>query len=184
MLQKPWTLLITFEDMISSSEGHMKTGSKLPSTPVQQLVDGEVQQIDLAARSIGKNMVLVMVPGAFTPTCSDQHVPEFLREAQAFRDAGVDEIIILATSDFFVVKAWSSQFDRPAIVQFMADGSQRFAHDAGQVLDLTALGLGLRSQRSAAVLRDGMVAWMATEPDATAVTITSAQAVLSQLQQQ
>jgi glutaredoxin/glutathione-dependent peroxiredoxin len=129
-------------------------------------------------------MVLVTVPGAFTPTCSDQHVPEFLREAQTFRDAGVDEISILATSDFFVVKTWSDRLDPPAIVQFMADGSQKFAHDAGQVLDLTAVGLGLRSQRCAAVIRDGTVAWMATEPDATMVTITSSQAVLSQLQRQ
>jgi peroxiredoxin len=176
--------LITFEDIHSFSEKHMQTGSKLPSTSVQQLVDGEVRQIDLAARSFGKTMVLVTVPGAFTPTCSDQHVPEFLREAQAFRDAGVDEIIILAPNDFFVVKAWSDRLDPPAIVQFVADGSQRFAHDAGQVLDLTALGLGLRSQRTAAVIRDSTVVWMATEPDASAVSVTSSQAVLSQLQRQ
>lgn len=160
----------------------MKTGSRLPSTQVQQLVGGEVRQIDLAARSTGKTMVLVAVPGAFTPTCSDDHVPGFLREAQAFRDAGVDEIIILAPNDFFVVKAWSKQLNPPDTVQFMADGSQKFARDAGQILDLTDAGLGLRAQRSAAVVRDRTVVWMAVEPDATAVTITSSQAVLSQLQ--
>jgi len=160
----------------------MKTGSELPSTPVQQLVNGEVREIDLAARSAGRTMVLVSVPGAFTPTCSDQHVPGFIREAQAFRDAGADEIVILATSDFFVVKAWSDQLMPPETVQFMADGSQKFARAAGQILDLTDVGLGLRSQRSAAVIRDGKVAWSAIEPDATAVTITSSEAVLSQLQ--
>lgn len=160
----------------------MKTGSELPSTPVQQLVNGEVREIDLAARSAGRTMVLVSVPGAFTPTCSDQHVPGFIREAQAFRDAGADEIVILAASDFFVVKAWSDQLKPPETVQFMADGSQKFARAAGQILDLTDLGLGLRSQRSAAVIRDGKVAWSAIEPDATAVTITSSEVVLSQLQ--
>ncbi|MCV2873024.1 peroxiredoxin [Defluviimonas sp. WL0050] len=173
--------LISFDDITALSEDEMKTGSRVPSTPVQQLADGEVRQIDLAARSAGKTMVLVAVPGAFTPTCTDDHVPGYLRDAEAFRDAGVDEIIILATSDFFVVRAWADQFDPPETVQFMADGSQKFARDAGQVLDLMDLGLGLRTQRYAAVIRDERVDWMAIEPDATAVTITASGEVLSHL---
>lgn len=173
--------LISFDDIIGFSEDKMKTGSRVPSTPVQQLVGGEVRQIDLAARSAGKTIVLVAVPGAFTPTCSDDHVPGYLRDAQAFRDAGVDETIILATSDFFVVKAWADQLNPPETVQFMADGSQMFTRDAGQVLDLTDLGLGLRTQRYAAVIRDGAVDWIATEPDATAVTVTASREVLSQI---
>ncbi len=159
----------------------MDVGSKLPSTPVQQLADGGIRQIDLAAFSAGKTIVLVAVPGAFTPTCSDDHVPEYLNNAQAFRDAGVDGIVILATSDFFVVKAWADGLSPPANVHFMADGSQTFAKDAGQLLDLTALGLGMRSQRYAAVVRDAQVVSIAIEPDATAVTVSGAVAVLASL---
>ncbi|MGB3317249.1 MAG: peroxiredoxin [Albidovulum sp.] len=175
--------LISFDDINAFSEDKMKTGSKVPSTPVQQLASGEVRQIDLAAHSAGKTIVLVGVPGAFTPTCTDDHVPGYLRDAQAFRDAGVDEIIILATSDFFVVKAWADQLNSPETVKFMADGSQMFTRDARQVLDLTDLGLGLRTQRYAAVIRDGVVDWIATEPDATAVTVTASREVLSHFAQ-
>lgn len=179
MLRRRWMPLISFDDITAFSEEEMKTGSSVPPTPVQQLAGGEIRQIDLAARSAGKTMVLVAVPGAFTPTCTDDHVPGYLRDAEAFRDAGVDEIIILATSDFFVVRAWADQLSPPDTVQFMADGSQTFTRDAGQVLDLTGLGLGLRTQRYAAVIRDGRVDWMATEPDATAVTLTASGEVLA-----
>ena len=69
----------------------MKTGFRIPSTPVQQLVDGEIRQVDLASFSAGKTIVLVAVPGAFTPTCSDDHVPGYIEGVKAFRDAGKDE---------------------------------------------------------------------------------------------
>lgn len=159
----------------------MKIGSRIPSTPVQQLADGEIRQIDLAEFSAGKTILLVAVPGAFTPTCSDDHVPGYLNGVQKLRDAGVDDVVVLATSDFFVVKAWADQLNPPQHLHFMADGSQAFAKDAGQLLDLTALGLGMRSQRYAALIRDGEVASFAIEPDATAVTVTGAEAVLSGL---
>lgn len=159
----------------------MNVGSQLPTTPVQQLADGEIRQINLAEFCEGKTILLVAVPGAFTPTCSDDHVPGYLNTAQAFRDKGVDEIVILATSDFFVVKAWADSLSPPATVQFMADGSQTFAKDAGQLLDLTELGLGMRTQRYAAVVRNGSVVSFAIEADATAVTVSGAEAVLETL---
>ncbi len=159
----------------------MDVGSRLPSTPVQQLADGDIRQINLAEFSADKTIVLVAVPGAFTPTCSDDHVPEYFNNAPKFRDAGVDDIVILATNDFFVVKAWADSLSRPANVHFVADGSQRFAKDAGQLLDLTELGLGMRTQRYAAVVRNGEVVRFAVEPDATAVTVSGADAVLASL---
>nr|WP_235789803.1 peroxiredoxin [Ruegeria pomeroyi] len=159
----------------------MKTATRLPSIPVQQLSGGEVGQIDLAARSAGKTVVLVGVPGAFTPTCSDDHVPGYLRDAQALGAAGVDEIIILATSDFFVVKAWADRMQPPDAVQFVADGGLGFTRAMGQILDLTELGLGLRTQRYAAVIRDGDVVWMAVEPDAGGVTVSGSANVLAAL---
>lgn len=159
----------------------METGSRIPSTPVQQLVDGEIRQVDLASFSAGKTIVLVAVPGAFTPTCSDDHVPGYIEGVKAFRDAGVDEIVVLATSDFFVVKAWADQLNLPQHLHFMADGSQSFTKEADQLLDLTELGLGFRTQRYAAVIRDGLVISCAIEPDATAVTVSGAEAVLASL---
>lgn len=95
----------------------MEIGSSLPSTPVQQLVDGEVPQINLAKFSTGKTILLVSLPGAFTPTCSDDHVPGYFSRIDAFRDKGVDEVVILATSDFFVVKAWADQLQPSGLNQ-------------------------------------------------------------------
>ncbi|GLO72848.1 peroxiredoxin [Phaeobacter inhibens] len=159
----------------------MKVGSKIPSTPVQQLVDGEIKQINLADFSQDRAILLVAMPGAFTPTCADDHVPGYLRNADAFLAKGVDEIVVLATSDFFVVKTWADGLNPPEHVHFMADGSQVFAKAADQLLDLTDLGLGMRTQRYAAVVRNGSLVSLAVEPDATAVTVSGADAVLSGL---
>lgn len=159
----------------------MEVGSKIPSTPVQQFCGGEIKQIDLAEFSQGKTILLVAMPGAFTPTCADDHVPGYLRKAGEFLGKGVNEIVILATSDFFVVKAWSDGLSHPENVHFMADGSQAFAKAAGQLLDLTELGLGMRTQRYAAIVRDGYVQSLVIEPDATAVTVSGADAVLRNL---
>jgi glutaredoxin/glutathione-dependent peroxiredoxin len=159
----------------------MKVGSKIPSTPVQQFDGNEIEQIDLAAFSQGKAILLVAMPGAFTPTCANDHVPGYLRNVDAFLAKGIDEIVILAASDFFVVKAWADGLNPPKHVHFMADGSQVFAKEAGQLLDLTELGLGMRTQRYAAVVRDGNVVSFAVEPDATVVTVSAAEAVLGEL---
>lgn len=159
----------------------MEVGSRIPDIPVQQLVDGEVRQINLAEFSAGRTVVLVAVPGAFTPTCSDDHVPGYFSRLEDFRNAGVDEVVVVATSDFFVVKAWSDQLDPPQHMHFMADGSQTFAGAVDQLLDLSGFGLGMRTQRYAAIIRDGSVVSFAIEPDAAAVTVTGAEAVLASL---
>jgi peroxiredoxin len=159
----------------------MKVGSRIPSTPVQQLIDGEIKQINLADFSQDRTILVVAMPGAFTPTCADDHVPGYLRNADRFFAKGLDEIVVLATSDFFVVKAWADGLNPPEHVHFMADGSQLFAKAADQLLDLTELGLGMRTQRYAAVVRSGKVMNFAVEPDATAVTVSGADAVLDAL---
>lgn len=156
----------------------MEIGSLIPNTPVQKIVDGEVMQINLAEFSANKKILIVALPGAFTPPCSDDHVPGYLSSIDAFREQGVDEVVILATNDFFVVKAWADQFRSVEHLHFMADGSHKFAADVGQLLDLTDMGLGMRSQRYAALVSDGQVEKIAVEPDATVVSVSSAAAML------
>lgn len=159
----------------------METGSMIPSTPVQQFVDGEIVQIDLSERSAGRTIVLVALVGAFTPPCSDDHVPGYIQNLARLKAEGVDEVIILVPNDFFVAKAWADQMDPDGVLTFVADGSLGFTQDADQILDLTELGLGMRTQRYAAVIRDGVVASCAIEPDATAVSVSGAEAVLAGL---
>ena len=93
----------------------------------------------------------------------------------------MEEIVILATNDFFVVKAWADQYHPDPHVHFMADGSQKFAVAAGQELDLTDIGLGMRSQRYAALVRDGRIETVAVEPDATAVSVSGASEMLQSI---
>lgn len=159
----------------------MEVGSKIPAAPVQQWSDGDIVQIDLQERSAGRTILIVALVGAFTPSCSDAHVPGYVQSIEAFKAKGVDEIVILAPNDFFAVKAWADLMDPDGHLTFVADGSQAFTKEAGQLLDLTDLGLGQRTQRYAALVRDGKVASFAVEPDPAAVTVTGAEAVLASL---
>lgn len=156
----------------------MKIGSMLPSVPVQQLVDGEVKQTDLAEYSKGKAVILLGVPGAFTAPCSELHLPGYLNNADQFSAKGVDSIVVLAASDFFAVSAWEVQLSTHPIFKFLADGSLGFTKAAGMELDLTELGLGIRTQRYSALVRDGYIENLEVEPDATAVTVSAAEEML------
>lgn len=159
----------------------MSANMKIPSVPVQQLVNGDVDQIDLNAHSQGCKLLLVAVPGAFTPPCGEIHVPGYVAQAEALKSKGVDEILILAPNDFFVMQAWSTQMDPDGRLRFLADGSGGFTKAMGQGLDLTDMGLGLRTERYAAVLSDGQITDLWVEPVATEVTISGADTVLTNL---
>ncbi|WP_372604218.1 peroxiredoxin family protein [Actibacterium sp.] len=159
----------------------MEIGSEIPDVLVQQIVDGDVKNISLKDLSAGRKVMMIGVPGAFAPPCAETHVPGYLASVDAFAAKGVDEIVVLASNDFFVVKAWSDQICPDGALRFLADGSQRFAKAADQLLDLTDMGLGHRSQRYAVLIEDGRVAKFFVEPVATEVTVTGSDAVLQHL---
>ena len=159
----------------------MSANTSIPATPIQELVDGDVVQVDLNALSQGRKLLLVAVPGAFTPPCGEVHVPGYLAQADALKAKGIDEILVVAPNDFFVMKAWSDQMNPEGKLRFLADGSGGFTKAMDQVLDLTEMGLGLRTERYASVLSDGQITDIWVEPVATEVTISGADAVLDQL---
>lgn len=159
----------------------MKSGSKRLDVAVQQMDGGDIRQINLGEFSAGKKFILVAVPGAFTPACSDIHVPRYVANVDAFKAKGVDGIVVLSTSVFLAVEAWADTYDAPGYISFMADGSQKFADAVDQIWDLTGLGLGKPTQRYAAVIEDGVVTSLAPEPDSGAVTLSGADEVLKGL---
>jgi peroxiredoxin len=159
----------------------MSANTSIPPTPVQELVDGDVVQIDLNALSQDRKLLLIAVPGAFTPPCGEVHVPGYVAQADTLKVNGIDEILILAPNDFFVMKAWSDHMNPDGALRFLADGNGDFTKAMGQVLDLSELGLGLRTQRYAAVLSNGLVSDIWVEPVATEVTVSGADAVLARL---
>ena len=104
----------------------------------------------------GKKVVLFAVPGAFTPTCSNNHLPGFVKNAAAIKAKGVATIAVTGVNDVFVMNAWKKSASADAI-EFLADGSANFAKALGLTADLTERGLGVRSQRYAMLVDDGVV---------------------------
>ncbi|KAI8912140.1 Redoxin [Entophlyctis helioformis] len=127
----------------------------------------------------GKRVVLFAVPGAFTPSCHVQHLPGFLDEANyaAIKAKGVDTIACLATNDVFVLDAWGKSFKSGDRILFLADGSANFVKAIGLDLDLTAKGMGVRSQRFVMIVKDGVVEHLAVG----GVEVSGAEAVLAKL---
>ena len=106
----------------------------------------------------GKKVVLFAVPGAFTPTCHKNHMPGFVKNAAAIKAKGVDAIAVTGVNDVFVMDAWKNASGAGGQVDhFLADGSANFAKALGLTADLTERGLGVRSQRYAMVVQDGVV---------------------------
>lgn len=142
----------------------IQVGDKLPATTLMEFIAVETEgcslgpnPVDVAQASAGKTIALFAVPGAFTPTCSAQHVPGYVEQAEALKAAGVDEIWCLSVNDAFVMGAWGRENAAGGKVRMMADGSADFTRAVDLVLDLTAKGLGVRSQRYSMLVDNGVV---------------------------
>ena len=142
----------------------LKVGEKLPAGSLSEFVEVEGEgcslgpnTFDLGAATAGKKIAVFAVPGAFTPTCSAKHVPGYLEHADALKAAGVDEIWCIAVNDAFVMGAWGREQNAAGKVRMMADGSAAFTTAAGLTLDVSARGMGTRSQRYSMLVVDGVV---------------------------
>jgi len=111
----------------------------------------------------GKKVVLFAVPGAFTPTCHKNHMPGFVKNADAIKAKGIDTIAVTAVNDVFVMDAWKKASGAEGKIEFLADGSADFAKAIGLSLDASARGLGVRSQRYCMVVDDGVVKSISVE---------------------
>jgi peroxiredoxin len=142
----------------------LKVGDKLPAGTLHEYIEVEGEgcsigpnSFDIEKSVVGKTIALFALPGAFTPTCSAKHVPGYVERAEALKAAGVDEIWCVSVNDAFVMGAWGREQKTAGKVRMMADGSAEFARATGLTLDLTARGLGLRSNRYSALVVDGVV---------------------------
>ena len=142
----------------------IKVGDKLPAGTLKEFVEVEgngcaigPNDFDIAKTTAGKKIVIFGLPGAYTPTCSAKHVPGYVEKAGALKAAGVDEIWCVSVNDAFVMGAWGRDQHTSGKVRMMADGSADFAKATGLTLDLTARGMGLRSNRYSMLVVDGVV---------------------------
>ncbi len=165
----------------------IKIGDRLPDTPLTEFVpfEGEGCSIGPAAVKLadalaGKTVAVVAVPGAFTPTCSERHIPGFLDALPQLKAKGVDEVWCVSVNDAFVMGAWAKALGAEGKIRFMGDGSAEFAKATGLTLDLTAKGMGLRSARYAMLVKDGVVTQLNLE-EGGGFKVSDAQTLLGQL---
>ncbi|MGG5818866.1 peroxiredoxin [Falsiroseomonas sp. HW251] len=158
----------------------IKAGDSIPSVKVMQATAEGPKEVDTAELFKGRTVVLFGVPGAFTPTCSAKHLPGFVTQAAALKAKGVDTIACMSVNDAFVMGAWAKDQGITDEIVMLADGSANVTRALGLEMDLTARGLGVRSQRFALVAKDGKVAHVAVEQPGQ-FEVSKAEAVLAAL---
>ncbi len=158
----------------------IQVGDSIPSATLNIMTADGPSAISTDDIFKGKTVALFGLPGAFTPTCSAQHLPGFVANADALKAKGVDSIVCLAVNDVFVMGAWGKDQNVGDKVTLVADGSAAFTKAAGLELDLVERGLGLRCQRFSMVVDDGVVKSLNIDPAGT-FEATSAEKILEQL---
>lgn len=156
----------------------IQVGDALPEVPLQQLKDG-VQTVDTRTLFGDRKVVLFAVPGAFTPTCSERHLPGYIEQYEEFRSRGVD-VACMAVNDPFVMQAWGQSQHAPDGLMMLADGNGDFSRALGLEMDATGYGMGTRSKRFALYAENGIVKQLNVEAPGE-YRVSSAEHMLSQI---
>lgn len=156
----------------------IKQGDRIPEVPLQRIRDG-IETVDTHALFDGKKVVLFAVPGAFTPTCSEKHLPGYVEHFEDFRAKGVN-VACLSVNDPFVMQAWGRNQDVPDGMEMLADGNGEFTKALGLEMDASAYGMGTRAKRFALYAEDGVVKQVHVEAPGE-YRVSSAEHMLSQL---
>jgi peroxiredoxin len=159
----------------------IQVGDRLPAANLKRLTADGIKDMPVAELTRGKKVVLFAVPGAFTPTCSEQHLPGFLQQAAAFKAKGIDTIACVAVNDPFVLNAWDKASAVDGRIVLLSDGNAEFTKALGLDFDASAVGLGTRSKRYAMVVDDGVVRTLLIEDVPSKAQKSSAEAVLATL---
>lgn len=156
----------------------IKIGDAIPEVTLKHIHDG-VRVIDTPTLFSGKKVVLFAVPGAFTPTCSERHLPGFVEAFETFRKQGID-VVCIAVNDPFVMQAWGESVGVPDGLQMISDGNGDFVKAMGLEMDASAYGMGLRAKRFALYAEDGVVKQLFVEAPGE-YKVSSAEHVLANL---
>ncbi len=155
-------------------------GDRIPSATLRRMTADGPAEVSTEELFGGKRVALFALPGAFTPTCSAQHLPGFVANADALRAKGVYAIACVSVNDAFVMDAWGKDQNVGDAVMMLADGSAEFTRALGLELDLAARGFGVRSKRYSMLVEDGVVTALHVEPD-TGVSVSDAETLLGDL---
>jgi glutaredoxin/glutathione-dependent peroxiredoxin len=158
----------------------IKVGDTIPSMKLMMATPDGPRETSTEEIFKNKKVVLFAVPGAFTPTCSNRHLPGFVEHAAELKQKGVDTIACIAVNDAFVMSAWGKQQGADGKVVMLADGSGTFTKALGLELDLVGRGMGVRSQRYALVADNGKVTHLGVEQPG-GFEVSAAEAILRHL---
>ena len=156
-------------------------GDKLPQTVFRVMTADGPQPRTTDELFKGRKVVLFAVPGAFTPTCQNNHLPGYLKNADAIKAKGVDAIAVTGVNDVFVMNAWCKANNAEGQIEFLADGNGDFAKALGLSMDGSGFGLGIRSQRYSMIVNDGVVEAINVEDAPGKADISGADALIKQL---
>jgi len=160
----------------------ISVGDKLPEATFKTMTADGAREITTAEIFPGKKVVLFAVPGAFTPTCSNNHLPGYLENHDAILARGVDTIAVVAVNDVHVMGAWARFTGGEGKILYLADGSGSFAKALGLDIDLSGGGMGLRSKRYSMIVDNGKVTALNIEDSPGKAVQSSAAKILEQLQ--
>ena len=159
----------------------IQQGDPIPNAKIFELDDqGTSRAMSAAERFAGKRIVLFAVPGAYTRTCSQVHLPSFVQNADAIKAKGIDEIVCLAVNDVNVLAAWAREHGATGKISMVSDGLCEFTRAIGLEQDLSERGLGMRSKRYSMLIEDGKVSEIHVEPPG-ACEVSKGDAVLQRL---
>jgi glutaredoxin/glutathione-dependent peroxiredoxin len=159
----------------------IKVGDRLPETKFRVMTSEGPAWKTTSEIFKGKKAVLFAVPGAFTSTCSNMHLPGFLQNLDAIKSKGVDMIAVTGVNDMFVMEAWKRATGADGKIEFLADGNAEFAKALDMTFDGSVVGLGLRSKRYSMLVEDGVVKRLNIEEQPGKAEISGAEALLKQL---
>src|SRR5690242_18109847 len=159
----------------------IKVGDKLPNATFRVMTAEGPKPRTTDEIFKGKKVALFGVPGAFTPTCSNLHLPSFLNNADAFKQKGVNDIVVTAVNDVFVMNQWKKSSGAEGKIEFLADGNGEFAKAIDMAFDGSGAGLGTRSKRYSMLVDDGVVKTINIEDAPGKCDLSGGQALLAQL---
>jgi peroxiredoxin len=158
----------------------IKVGDKLPNITLSTMAEEGPKPISVEELCAGKKVVLFAVPGAFTPTCSNQHLPGFISNSATLKEKGVDLVACISVNDPFVMAAWSKDRDAAEDVLMLADGNAEFTSAIGLEMDVSGFGMGMRSQRYSMIIDNGVVSSLNVE-SGPVLDVSSAETILEAL---
>jgi glutaredoxin/glutathione-dependent peroxiredoxin len=141
----------------------IEPGDAVPPATLKQMTADGIKDVDLETLVSGKKVILFGLPGAYTPVCSTAHLPGYIAEADRLKSEGIAEIVCIAVNDPFVMSAWEKEKGATGKVLMLCDPDVSFTRSLGLSLDLSAFGLGERSQRYSMIVQDGVVATINVE---------------------